>query len=153
MVLKKGFFMSKNTKNCSYDKVPMSKTRKRYMLRLVGRIFVFVGCIALYFIHPESFHVLEGSNFFKEFSILHVLWLIWILDMICQLIPLKDKMPLGSQKLFREHFRPIREKINYEALREYVITTTKSAYKIFLLWVLLLTVMRIAALPWMSRAT
>ena len=31
-------------------------------------------------------------------------------------------------------FRPIREKINYEALRSYIVSTTKAAYKVFLLW-------------------
>ena len=47
---------------------------------------------------------------------------------------------MGSQKLFKEHFRPITEKINYQALRKYVISTTKSAYKVFIIWTLLLAV-------------
>lgn len=73
-------------------------------------------------------------NFFSGVSLLHILWLIWVVDMILQIIPIKNKVPLGSQKLFANRFKPIREKINYKALRSYMITTTKAAYKVFLLW-------------------
>ena len=65
------------------------------------------------------------------------------MDMVQQIIPVKNKLPLGSMKLFASRFRPIREKINQEALREYIVTTTKAAYKVFLLWCGLLTVLGI----------
>ena len=35
-------------------------------------------------------------------------------------------------------FRPIREKINYKALKKYVTTTTQAAYKVMLIWILLI---------------
>ena len=54
--------------------------------------------------------------------------------MIQQIIPIKNKLPLGSMKLFSDRFKPIRDKINYEALRDYISTTTKAAYKVLLLW-------------------
>ena len=54
--------------------------------------------------------------------------------MIQQIIPVKNKLPLGSMKLFSDRFKPIRDKINYEALRDYISTTTKAAYKVLLLW-------------------
>ena len=66
--------------------------------------------------------------------------------MIWQIIPIKNKLPLGSMKLFANRFRPIRDKINYEALRGYIVTTTKAAYKVFLLWCALIAV--IGALYW-----
>ena len=87
---------------------------------------------------PQRFEVLEEKNFFKELSILHVLWFIWMIDMILQIVPVKNKVALGSQKLFANRFRPIREKINYKALRSYITSTTKSAYKVMLLWGLLI---------------
>ena len=112
----------------------MSETRKRYIVRLVLRSIVFVLCCLGAVYAPEQFTVLEGMNFFREFSLLHLLWLVWMADMIQQVIPLKNKLPLGSMKLFSNRFRPIRERINHEALREYIITTTKAAYKVFLLY-------------------
>ena len=112
----------------------MSQTRKRYILRLIGRCVVLAICCVLCFLMPKEFDVLEGTNFFTQPSLLHLLWIIWVADMVLQIIPIKNKVPLGSQKLFANRFRPIREKINYEALRNYILTTTKAAYKVFLLW-------------------
>ena len=116
----------------------MSKTRKDYIFRLIGRCLVFAACCILSFVAPQEFHILEGMNFFYHPSLLHALWFIWVFDMILQIIPIKNKVPLGSQKLFLNRFRPIREKINYEALRSYILTTTKAAYKVFILWCVLI---------------
>ena len=118
----------------------MSVTRKKYIIRLIFRCVVLLACIAGYILRPDGFSVLEGMNFFREFSVLHLLWLIWVIDTVQQIIPIKNKLPLGSMKLFANRFRPIREKINHEALREYIVTTTKAAYKVFLLWCALLAV-------------
>ena len=118
----------------------MSETRKRYFVRLVGRCLIFVICLILSFICPQEFEILNGYNFFKEFSAFHLLWFIWILDMVQQIIPIKNKVALGSQKLFANRFRPIREKINSKSLKEYIVTTTKAAYKVFALWGFVITV-------------
>ncbi len=121
-------------------KEPMSKTRKTYWVRLFLRILILLGVFALYFLRPEQFDVLHGIDFFHSFSVLHILWLIWILDMIWQLAPVGKNISLGSQKLFKQRFKPIRDKINYEALRTHIINTTKSAYKVFLLWIALISI-------------
>ena len=118
----------------------MSATRKRYVIRLVLRCLIFIACIFLYLFRQQDFDVLEGMNFFKTPSPLHLLWLVWVVDMLLQIIPIKNKVPLGSQKLFANRFRPIREKINHEALRNYIIATTKAAFKVFILWCILIAV-------------
>lgn len=111
----------------------MSETRKKYFARLIGRILIFIICLFMCR-NVQNFEVLNGNNFFKEFDILHILWLIWVFDMILQIIPIKNKVALGSQKLFANRFKPIIEKINYDALKNYIVTTTKSAYKVFIIW-------------------
>lgn len=116
----------------------MTAIRKSYILRLIFRCFVLAWCILLFVFHSTQFAVLETRSFFSRFSVLHLLWVVWIADMIMQLVPIKEKVPLGSQKLFRQRFRPIREKINHQALRRYIIFTTKAAYKVMLLWAALL---------------
>ena len=121
----------------------MSKTRKRYILRLIGRCLVFVICCVLCFFAPQEFNILEGTNFFSRPSLLHIFWLIWGVDMFLQIIPIKNTLPLGSMKLFASRFKPIRDKINYEALQSYILTTTKAAYKVFLLWGALIAVIGI----------
>ena len=117
----------------------ISETRKRYFARLYGRIAIFIACFILCFVSPQMFEILDGNNFFKEFSVFHLLWLVWVVDMILQIIPIKNKVALGSQKLFAHRFRPIRQKKNYKALKNYIFTTTQAAYKVMLLWILLIT--------------
>ena len=116
----------------------MSVTRKRYIVRLILRCMIFIACTIGVVCNPSGFEILNGMGFFREFSVLHLLWLVWMMDMIQQIIPIKNRLPLGSMKLFANRFRPIRDKINHEALRSYIITTTKAAYKVFLLWCCLL---------------
>ncbi len=116
----------------------MSKTRKIYFVRLVARCLIFLACVLLYLFRRDAFSVLDGLNFFRSPSPLHLLWLIWVVDMFLQIVPIQNKVPLGSQKLFANHFKPIRERINYEALRNYIVSMTKAAYKVFLLWCLLI---------------
>ena len=112
----------------------MSETRKRYVFRLVCRCIVLALCFVLYAVKREEFDVLLGWNFFRELSWLHLLWLVWVIDTLQQIVPIKNKLPLGSMKLFSNRFRPIRDRINHEALHNYIVTTTKSAYKVFLIW-------------------
>ena len=116
----------------------MSKTRKIYFARVVGRCIIFILCIWAWLVKPDIYFVLNGMNFFKTLSPLHLLWAIWVVDMFLQIVPIKNKVPVGSQKLFANHFRPIRDKINHEALRSYIVATTKAAYKVFILWCLLI---------------
>ena len=116
----------------------MSEIRRQYFARLIGRIVIFIACIIIYFTSPQIFEILEGQTFFREISWFHILWCVWMVDMILQVLPVKSKIALGSQKLFANRFRPIREKINYNALRSYIITTTKSAYRVMLIWLILI---------------
>ena len=119
----------------------ISKTRKIYFLRLVGRIIVFLATVLVYFLKREEFYIVSGWNFFEKFSVLHILWGIWMWDMILQLIPVKAHISIGSQKVFETLFRPIKEKINHENLKKYIKNTTASAYKVMIIWVLLTIVL------------
>ena len=121
----------------------ISKVRVRYIIQLVLRIFIFIACALLYIFSPDSFDILDGMSFFSKFSVLHLIWLIWMFDMISQLIPVKDKISLGSQKIFKLHFKPITEKLNVAALRTYIETTTRAAYKVFVIWCALLLVLAV----------
>ena len=116
----------------------MSPVRKRYFVRLLGRVLILLICAFLCCSKPEEFEILTGWNFFQKPSLLHVLWGIWMIDMLEQLLPINKKVPLGSQKLFRERFKPIREKINRTALKEYILSTTRSAFWVLVLWAMLI---------------
>ena len=117
----------------------MSLIRKQYFIRLFIRIIIFIVCLIMCF-KTGFYNMLEGMNFFREFHILHVLWLIWVFEMILQIIPSKNNVTLGSQKLFKNRYKPIVEKINYKSLKNYIKNTTKLAYKVFIIWALLIAV-------------
>ncbi len=118
-----------------------STMRKSYIWRFVGRIFVLLAAIAVYILHPASFSILYGMNFFREFSILHLLWGLWILDMILQMIPSRRFIALGSQKQFSKHFQPSPRTPDKEALGGFIKSSNRSAGIILAIWVLLVLVL------------
>jgi len=116
----------------------MSETRKIYFARLTGRVLIFLLSILCFFAKPEIFAPIEGMRFFAGPSLLHLLWLIWVTDMLAQLFPIKRRLSIGSLKVFRQHFRPIREKINRKALTSHIVSAGKGAFRVLVLWILLI---------------
>ncbi len=131
------------------NKWHMSKTRGIYFLRLLGRIAVFIVAILIYIFDKSAFDVAVGCNFFHGLSPLHFLWLLWIYDMILQLIPVKSHISIGSQKVFESLFKPIKEKVNYNNLKHYIKDTTQTAYKVMIIWVavtVIISILHISAI-------
>ena len=116
-------------------KAPMSATRKVYFARLFGRICILLACVYQYFRDKSAFDVAFGTGFFQKPSLLHLLWGIWLVDMLQQLIPAKGYISLGSQKHFLSRFKPIKDKINLPGLRKHIATATRAAYQVMLIWV------------------
>ena len=82
----------------------MSKTRKIYFMRLVGRCVVLFLVALMFVFKREEFNIIKDMNFFERFSPLHLLWGIWVWDMVLQLIPVKAHISIGSQKQFSSLF-------------------------------------------------
>ena len=118
----------------------MSDMRTRYAIRLVGRVMILLNGVSFCIYDPAQFDVLQGTNFFSRLSWLHLLWGIWVIDMAAQLFPLRTQISLGSQKLWKMRFQPLKEKLNAEALKQHIIATTRAAYKVLLLWIALIAV-------------
>lgn len=120
------------------DRTAPSKIRKIYTAKLIGRCILFLLEILCYFVFPTAFNILEGNSFFHQLSPLHLIWFLWMVDMLLQILPARAQISLGSQKHFLFRFRPVKEllhdKIHLDSLKKYIINTTKSAYKVFLLW-------------------
>ncbi len=112
--------------------------RKRYIVRFIGRIIVLILSVLIFFFRKEQFNIIYGFNFFKTLSVFHLLWIVWVVDMVLQLIPARRIIPIGSQKHLRAHFVRAKEKINKEALKSYITNMTRSAYKVMILWIALI---------------
>lgn len=124
-------------------KLPVSDIRKRYIIRLVCRCIILVFAAFLVFTDFAPHDILRGLDFFRKVSWLHALWVIWMLDMAAQLFPIKKTIALGSHKVFKQRFKPVLERISPEALKKHIVATTKSAYKVMLLWIALIAVLGI----------
>ena len=120
---------------------PMSALRKTYIARLVGRCVILLLCAGLWLIDPAEFSVLDGRNFFGGFSVLHLLWGIWVVDMVAQLFPVPARIALGSHKVFRRHFRPVPGGWDRAALRRYTAGQYKRAGLVLVLWAALIAVL------------
>ena len=112
----------------------MSNIRKIYFVRLIGRIAILLLSFFLYFTKADVFAPLEGMCFFDSIGLMHMLWIVWMIDMLAQLMPIQKHISIGSLKVFGQHFKPIREKINYTALKEHIRSATKTALWVLLLW-------------------
>ncbi|MBR6652873.1 MAG: hypothetical protein IKL30_06880, partial [Anaerotignum sp.] len=110
----------------------ISPMRKIYFLKFIGRCIVLVFCICLGFLRPQEFDILQ--DFTGGFSILHILWFVWMADMLLQLVYVKNHVPLGSQKLFRQRYIPAKGGFDDHSLREYIRKRTKSAYQVFIIY-------------------
>ena len=120
--------------NRQTNTVRMSPLRRIYMARLAGRCLALAAGILLYVHAPQAFRVAEGGGFFSSLSILHLMWLVWMLDMIQQLIPSRKGMALGSQKNFGVWFRPGREPVSSPALKTHSRAADRAAGRVFVLW-------------------
>ena len=129
--------MQKAVRHAAVSHGGASKTRKLYTAQLVLRCLILAACILILIFDREQIKVLEGWNFFRRFTPLHLLWLTWMLDMLWQLVPVKKRLviALGSQKHFKFRFQPPdKENFSYQALRRHIIEITKAAYKVFAIW-------------------
>ena len=115
----------------------ISPMRKTYIMKLIGRCLALIFCICLALMHPGQFNVLK--DFTDSVSVLHILWFVWVVDMLVQLVYVKNHVPLGSQKLFRQRYLPVRGNFDAHALRDYIRRRTKSAYQVFMIYALGIT--------------
>ena len=114
----------------------VSKFRRIYEGKFLFRCFVLLATLALLIAAPEQFDVMSGFNFFREFSLFHILWAIWIYDMLLQIFPSRKYLPLGSSKFCFKDFVPreIKNIRNLENLLEYIKKCNRDTIKIGLVW-------------------
>ncbi|MGN8968597.1 hypothetical protein [Intestinimonas sp. HCP28S3_D6] len=107
---------------------------RKYRLRLAFRVLTAAATVWVLLADRTAFQVLTGWGFWQKLSPLHLLWVIWMVDMVLQLIPVREVMALGSQKQFGRWYRPAagwRE----EELAAYVRRSDRGANKVLVSWV------------------
>ncbi len=116
----------------------MSQMRKIYMGRFICRCLTLVTMTVCIFLAPGQFQPLEQGQFLTKLTLLHLLWVVWIFDMLFQLIPSsKIVTSLGSQKSFRVHFQKALSPLSMQQLSQRAKAAAKRAYVVFAIWTVL----------------
>ena len=120
-------------------KLLLSRFRRLYQGRFAFRCAVLAATVILYFTAPGQFDVLRGFGFFRRLSVFHLLWALWMLDMVLQLVPSKQYWPLGSQKFLKDTFQPLRSYIEgtEQGLLEFIVKSNRDTLLVGLVWLAL----------------
>ena len=117
-----------------------SRFRQSYIRRLVMRCIILLSVILLYIFRPNDFAVAKDFNFIKQFSPLHIVWALWMTDMVLQLCKVPKYWPLGSQKFWRHRFLPDLTGVNLDTLIKYVKKCKKNVIEIAIAWIALVSI-------------
>ena len=116
---------------------------KLYIKRLICRSIVLLFTIGLYIWYPKTFLVTKGLNFYKMISPLHIIWLIWMIDMILQLCKSPNYWPLGSQKYREERYKKPLLMPNRKHIKEAMKELNKDSISVAIAWILLIAIIDI----------
>ena len=110
---------------------------KLYIKRFICRIIILLLVIGMYIFYSDTFIVVKGFNFFKMLSPLHIIWCIWMFDMITQLLKVPRYWPVGSQKYMNYSYKkpliiPYKDK-----LKKIMKDMNKDAISVAIAWILL----------------
>ena len=116
-----------------------SRLRRFFKVRYAIRLCILAFTIVAYFVLPESFSVLNGLDFFRRFTWLHVIWAIWIVDMTAQLIPAGGYSAAGSLKQFGRYYKPARDPIEQTRLRRFFWENSLDSANVLVVWIMIIT--------------
>ena len=106
--------------------------RRQYTVRFWFRAAVLALVVHWYLANPGCFDAAQPGQFFAGFSPIHLLWLLWMVDMTAQVIPSCNMIALGSQKIFKKHYRPAQA--SPAGLEAFVRRANRGALTVFLVW-------------------
>jgi hypothetical protein len=89
---------------------------------------------------PQSFSVLEGLDFLRRFSWLHLLWAVWLAEIVAHLIPLHGYLALGSLKHLKTTYLPSPSASDRERVRQFLRRSSLDSLKVLVAWMAVLAV-------------
>ena len=131
------FFFKNNPQQFGGAHSRMTRTRTHilflYQARLVLRLMVLAAVVVLYFAWDQAFDAAR-SGFFQGLSPMHLLWGLWMVDMIFQLFPSRNMLAMGCQKMFPSHAKPSGETPTAEAWAAWRRENRRGACTVALSW-------------------
>ncbi len=121
-------------------KVRPSALKRLYTIRFIMRCLTLVLCVVLYLFFEDQFDVLHGMNFFDSFSLLHIIWVAWLVDMFFKIFPIKTSISAGSVKHYKCNYKCSSGNHDKTELKKYVKDSSIRAYISMVLWIIMLTI-------------
>lgn len=105
---------------------------KKYCIKLIFRICVFLVGVYAYFASPEILDYVEKYKITDPIYGVYVVWAILMGSMILHMFP-NDGLTMGSKKRFRSEYR---ERAGYDhlALYEYKLRSDRAAIMVLIVW-------------------
>lgn len=106
---------------------------KRYFTRLIFRAVVFVLVLLTYILRRELLHEAINFRLYDRFNVIHLLWLILMIDMLRNLLP-EVEISMSGLKRREEYYVQPPEGYDKLALLERVQKMNIGAWKVMLAW-------------------
>lgn len=108
--------------------------RQKYQYRFIFRILILAVTAGLYFWKPDHFRILKPGHFLERLSWLHLIWIVWMGDMVMKLIPDRNALALGAAKQSKACYEPADTPFSAEKLTVYTKKNNRRALLIFIVW-------------------
>ena len=112
----------------------IQKTRelKFYLLKFAFRIAIFLGVLYLYITEHDLIGSLMTKPFWNEFTLIHLIWFVFMGLMIMHLIP-NNRLSMAWKKAKETEYRPVEHYDELELMR-FVQRQNIAAWKVMLVW-------------------
>ena len=107
---------------------------KRYMVKLVMRIIIFLGVLGIYIGDKEGVCNLVTQPMWKEITFLHILWAIFMAIMLLHIFPIKN-LSMALRKAQKKEYVEVTEYDELE-MHRFVKDQNIKAWKVMLVWLL-----------------
>lgn len=112
----------------------IQKTRelKFYLLKFACRIAIFFCVLFFYIKDRDLMGSLMTKPFWKEFTLIHLIWLVFMGIMLLHLIP-NNRLSMAWKKAKETEYRPVE---NYDELEllKFIQKQNVAAWKVMLIW-------------------
>lgn len=116
------------------NKLIKTVTMKRYMIKLIIRIAIFLGVLIPYLLHKEWLYSITMQPVWKQITPLHVLWLIFMLMMLNHIFP-ANRLSMALHKREEAEYEEIEGYSRLELYR-FIQDQNVKAWNVMLVWLI-----------------
>ena len=124
--------LKKTTEEHLVKGIQRTRELKFYLCKFVFRVAIFLGVLFLYIKDRNLIGSFMTKPFWKEFTLIHLIWFVFMGLMLMHLIP-NNRLSMAWKKAKETEFRPVE---NYDELQllRFVQKQNIGAWKVMLVW-------------------